>query len=140
MDFMNFLKYFSDFQVCYYHDGFKYSAIKLKSKSNKQIYLKVNITKPGTYYFSLNQTNSRFFEERMRYKYSPISQLIIHKDSNNSCTLIGSSMRKDKENWIKAQCRPGFYYIQISNYWKSFVDEYSYSIYGPQALKIDRVN
>lgn len=43
MTFDDFKKYFSDFQICYYHDDYDYSAIRLKNNAENIIYLKFNI-------------------------------------------------------------------------------------------------
>lgn len=51
----DFLKYYSDFQICYFHDGYKYSAIGLTNEKNKTVGLKFSIGIPGKYYLSLNQ-------------------------------------------------------------------------------------
>lgn len=34
MTWNDFLQYYSDLQICYYHDGYKYSAIKLTCEKN----------------------------------------------------------------------------------------------------------
>ncbi len=45
MNFNDFLKYFTDVQICYYHDNYKYSAIQLQSQKNEKVLLKFRLNK-----------------------------------------------------------------------------------------------
>ena len=54
MPFAEFIKYFHDYQVCYYHDDYLYSSQRYSSAMNKPTYLEFVINKSGTYYFSVN--------------------------------------------------------------------------------------
>lgn len=40
MTWNDFLKYYSDLQICYFHDEYKYSAIKLTCEKNESIVVK----------------------------------------------------------------------------------------------------
>ena len=44
---------------------------------------------------------------------------------------IGGSMKADKENWIAENVKAGKYMAMLKTPWISFVDEFSFSIYGP---------
>lgn len=39
----DFLKYYSDFQICYYYDDFKYSALRINSEENEIVYVQFTI-------------------------------------------------------------------------------------------------
>lgn len=54
MTWNDFLKYYTDVQICYYHDEYKYSAIKLTCEKDKSIVIKFLLELPGKYYFSVN--------------------------------------------------------------------------------------
>lgn len=54
MEFHEFIKYFSDYQICYYEDKYKYSALKVKSDEDDIVILKFTITKPGKYQIAIN--------------------------------------------------------------------------------------
>jgi calpain-15 len=54
MEWKDFLKYYSDLQICYFHDGFKYSAVSLTSEKNKKVVLRFHLEEEGKYYFSVN--------------------------------------------------------------------------------------
>ena len=55
------MKYFYDFQVCYYDNSYVYSAQRYKTSPSKSTVLEFEITKGGHYYFTANQINTRFF-------------------------------------------------------------------------------
>lgn len=61
MPFSDFLKYFHDYQVCYYHDEYRYSSQRYSSSKNKPTFLEFEVKKGGEYYFSINQNNKRFY-------------------------------------------------------------------------------
>jgi len=52
MPFEEFEKYFSDFQICYYHDTYLYSAFRYNTAKNETLRFKFNLQKQGDYYFS----------------------------------------------------------------------------------------
>ena len=140
MDFANFCKYYSDIQVCYYHDNYKYSAVNLQNKKGEIMFLRFELTGTGKYYFSVNQKNRRFFPKNQKYKYSGISQIIGMLGGDGQVKYVGSSMKQDKENWLQYEARPGTYYVYINTPWKSFVNEFSFSVYGPTKCKIEQIS
>ena len=140
MDYNDFCKYYSDFQVCYFHDGYKYSALKIENvRKNENVFLQFEISKTGKYYFSLNQMNKRFFKKSERYRYSNLAFIVSRKAGSGKAEYIGSHMKADKENWIGEVCKPGLYTVMIKTNWKSFVKNFSFSVYGPQTTQIKRV-
>ena len=48
-------------------------------------------------------------------------------------------MKADKENWIAEEIETGEYYAQCNTPWVSFVNEFSFSIYGPSVANIDEL-
>lgn len=139
IDFDNFCKYFSDVQVCYYHDNYKYSSTQITSQRNDRVYLKFTVTKPGLHYFSINQKNRRFFPKDKKYRYSPLSMIIGGIDQFQNVFYVGSGMKQDKENWVEFNAKPGTYYAYIHTPWKSMVNEFSFSVYGPCIADIQQV-
>lgn len=139
MDFDNFCKYYSDVQVCYYHNNHKYSAIKITSETNDRVCLKFTIQSPGMYYFSINQKNRRFFPKDKNYNYSPLSMIVGCIEQSKQVKYVGSSMKQDKENWIEYMANPGDYFVYINTPWKSIVNEFSFSVYGPNTCDIKQV-
>ena len=140
MTFTDFCQHFSDFQVCYYHDDYKYSALKLeKVHKSHNVFLEFQITTPGKFYFSLNQINKGFFKPEQNYKYSNLAFLISRKGCDQQIEYVGGSIKSDKENWMVHDCIPGKYTVMAKANWRSFVQSFSFSIYGPQTCAIQRV-
>ena len=140
IDYNDFCKFYSDFQVCYFQDGYKYSALKVENvEKTENVFLQFQITKPGEYYFSLNQVNKRFFNKPQRYRYSNLAYVISYQDKHGEAEYVGGNMKSDKENWIGKVCRPGLYTVMIKANWRSFIRTFSFSVYGPATCQIKRV-
>ena len=133
-----FLKYYSDVQICYYHDGYKYSAEKLESQRNETVFMKFTIKSEGLFYFSVNQRNRRFYAQNAGYKYSQLGWVLGKIDGEDS-VFMGSGLKADKENWQAIQCEPGEYYAMVHTPWRSVSREFSYSVYGPEFTDIEKV-
>ena len=134
----DFLKFFSDVQVCYYHDGYKYSAEKFESKRNETIFMKFTINTPGTYYFSVNQRNRRFYPKNAGYRYTHIGW-VLGKTEGEDASFKGSGLKADKENWQAVECEAGEYYAMVHTPWRSISREFSYSVYGPGLTKVQKI-
>ena len=139
MPWERFLEFYSDVQICYYHDGYKYSAEKYESKRNEMVFIKFNLEEEGKYYFSVNQRNRRFYPKNSGYRYTSISWVLGRSDGEES-QFIGGGNRRDKENWAVADCQPGEYYAMVHTPWRSCSREFSYSVYGPGLTNLERVN
>ena len=135
MSWNDFLRYYSDVQICYYHDGYKYSALQLASPKNKKVIISFKLEMKGKYYLSLNQKNRRAFPKSKRYKYSNLSY-IVAKLNDGKYNYVGGNMKADKENWIGKELDEGEYVVLIKTPWKSFVNEFSFSVYGPDRTEI----
>ena len=140
MTYNDFVKYFSDLQICYYHDGFKYSAVKLQSEKNASVFLNFKIELKGKYYFSLNQKNRRHFPKKKKYNYTNCSYIVARELENGKYDYIGGNMKADKENWIGVDCEVGNYVVMIKTPWQSFVNEFSFSVYGLDKTDINQIS
>lgn len=138
MTFTDFCQYYSDVQICYFHDNYKYSALRVESEVNEPIYLKFKLAIPGIYYLSINQKSKRKFPKTQGYKYSEISFLTGRIDGTD-ITYVGGGMIADKENWIEVDLKSGKYVTMIKTCWTSFVKDFSFSIYGPDKTSIKKV-
>ncbi len=49
-------------------------------------------------------------------------------------------MKADKENWIGEEVEAGEFVVMIKTPWRSFVDEFSFSIYGPSTSDIRQIS
>jgi len=138
--FEDFEKYFSDFQVCYYHDDYKLASFKIETQKNECLDFEFDVHQTGDYYFSLNQENKRFWRKSQNYKYSQCALVVICKEQgSNSYKLVGSCSRKDKEYWFKASCKPGKYYASIFTPWESHSKTICFTTYGKQELQARRL-
>lgn len=92
MPYKDFLKYFHDYQICFYEDEYKYSAKRYNSSSQRPTIIEFQVKKKGDYYFCINQINRRFFK-RSDSKFNFIPNL-----SKNILTLQSLSwLREEKE-------------------------------------------
>lgn len=138
MTWEDFQTYYSDVQICYFHDGYKYSAIKSKSKRGEVVVLRFKLDTPGKYYFSVNQINRRFYPKQSGYRYSKISW-VLGKQNEADAAYIASGNKVDKENWDYEVCEPGEYYALIYTNWRSITREFSYSVYGPGLTDFEQI-
>ena len=56
------------------------------------------------------------------------------KDGN--LDYIGGNMKADKENWVGEEVEAGEFVVMIKTPWRSFVNEFSFSVYGPSTTDI----
>lgn len=78
MDFEDFRKYFTDVQICYYHDKYKYSA-KRFSEQQDQVFLELKVEKEGVYYISTHQAPAGQFPASHDYKYANVSLVLAKR-------------------------------------------------------------
>lgn len=138
MPWEEFLKFYSDVQICYYHDGYRYSAEKYQSKRNETVFIKFEISEPGLYYFSVNQRNRRFYAQNAGYRYTHVGW-VLGQDLGEDGKFVASGLKADKENWGSAECEPGTYYAMVHTPWRSCSREFSYSVYGPGLTELERI-
>ena len=58
---------------------------------------------------------------------------------NGKVAYVGSTFKSEKDAWFKAVCKPGKYFVSIYTSWKSFVNECTLTIYGPNDSKINLI-
>lgn len=54
MAYEQFYKYYSDFQLCYYHDSFQYSFLPIQSSSVNPCFASFEIRQPGKYFLMVS--------------------------------------------------------------------------------------
>ncbi len=140
MPFDQWLVYFRDYQICYYHDGFQYSSKMLTSMPCQYKYITFELTAAGDYYFTTNQPNKRLFKKAENYVYSPLAMFLGVANQQGGFSYVGSICKADKEMWFKAACQPGVYCAMIYTPWVTEVNEFSFSTYGPQATNITELS
>lgn len=54
MSVKDFMKYFDDVCICYYHDDYQYNSIRINNSTAKRsAYTRLRIEREGTYYISI---------------------------------------------------------------------------------------
>jgi hypothetical protein len=140
MPFAQFQKYYYDYQVCYFHDDYKYSAQKFNSSPTEPTVISFSLTVSGEYYFTCNQINKRMFRKADQYAYSQLTLFVAKKESDGTFKYNGSVSKADKEMWFKATCTPGDYIAYVMTPWKRKVNEFSFSVYGPATTTISTLS
>lgn len=138
--FSDWQKFFYDYQICYYVDGYQYSGQKYTSNSKDPTAIRFNINQRGTYYFSVNQRNKREFPKSERYTYSVLNLFVAKQDSPTSMKYVGSVSKADKEMWFKAECEPGSYIAYVMTPWKRNVNEFGFAVYGESQTSFELID
>ncbi|EAR93371.2 calpain family cysteine protease (macronuclear) [Tetrahymena thermophila SB210] len=145
MSVKDFMKYFDDVCICYYHDDYQYNSIRINNSTAKRsAYTRLRIEKEGTYYISIIQPNKRHFENVSNYKYS-CSRLFISQvtgpDGKPNQRYIGAIQKRDREIFVECNLTPGNYLIQSKIFWETnAANSYVVSTYGVAQTKLDQVD
>ena len=63
--------------------------------------------------------------------------MAARKISDTEFDFIGANIKADKENWIVQEMKAGEYFVVIKTPWRSFINEFSFSVYGPDKTEIE---
>jgi hypothetical protein len=133
------IKYFHCFQICYFHDNYKYSSKMVTDvKKSPALFFDIRVNSKGVFYISLNQINKRSYIFDPNYDYSTMILILYKFGDNNKPEYIAANMKNRKENWIKTILTPGRYILEVRQYIKTFIDSFVLSVYGPSNCKIER--
>lgn len=107
MEFKDFIKYFTDFQVCMYKDNYVYSSIKYAEKDlkKKSAYFKMKVSKSGHYYITSNQPSNK-----KTFKYLP-SKIVVGKHEGHEYSFEGAKQKAERELWISGDFKAGVEYV-----------------------------
>lgn len=141
MDFVDFIKYFTDYQICEYHPNNKTSSFRYETQKNQLLCFKFEVQTAGVYYFSVYQMKKRFFAENKHYKYSDVRLFVTGYDNDTGDGwFVGGNQEASREAWFKAECLPGrTYYVQLFTPWKSIVNQVTFAVYGPQEISLTKI-
>jgi hypothetical protein len=139
MSFNDWMKYYSDYQICYFYDDYKYSAQKFNSSPSEPTHIGFQLNQEGEYYFTINQVSKRMFRTTDNYAYSQLT-IFIARQEGDRFIYVGSTSKADREMWFKARCPPGRYVAYVLTPWRRRVNEFSFSIYGPGSAEIQLVD
>jgi len=132
MPYEEFLKYYSDVQICKVHDDYSYTSTRVKTDSQHAKFFKMTIPKTGKYYLTVNQHSKRHHEKAEDFQYSSV-WLIIAKQEGNEIKFIQADFRADREVWTDDALEAGEYllYVKVAWYDKTTRD-FVLSSYGPE--------
>ncbi|KAL4474670.1 hypothetical protein ABPG72_002263 [Tetrahymena utriculariae] len=141
MSLQDFYQYFTQITICYYHDFFKYSIIKvLESDGKHSQYFTIQIKTKGTYYISIVQPSKRNFDKNIYYEtgFSRIFIMqLVNQEGVSQIKLIGSQQKKSREIFIECNLEPGIYLIQAKVKWDLPIStSYVVSSYGVDTTEI----
>lgn len=54
MEFADFIRYFSDIQICYYIDSYLYTSYRAVSEYRRAKYFMIKITAKGSYFITIS--------------------------------------------------------------------------------------
>jgi len=63
MTYEDFLKYYSDVQVCKIHDDYKYTSLRVNTDHTHAKFFKMTVPKDGKYFTTVNQQSKRHHEK-----------------------------------------------------------------------------
>ena len=134
------VRFFHCFQVCYFHDDYKYSSsMQYDVKRQPAQFYDIRVGAKGLYYFSLCQINKRSYIFDPNYDYSTMILVLYDFDNPARPRYVAANMKSRKENWIKAHIeRPGRYLLEVRQYIRTFIDSYVISVYGPGNCRVAR--
>lgn len=139
MAFEDFMKYFSDIQVCYVYDNYKYSAKRVTAKSRNATYFKIKIDTPGKYYLTVNQESKRK-AQNANFKYTTVFIVVGKVVGNQQYEYVTGNNRADREVWAKGFFNPGEYIVYAKLPWSNAKNnDFVLSSYGPAEAQIEVV-
>ena len=136
----DFLNAFGSIKICYCHDDYIYSALKISNSTKDEIIaIQVEIPSKAEYYFSFLQVNARCYKNLDDYKYSNISMYMFREYQSGRVEYVKGVFKDFKEGWIKHNCVKGKYWLILIPHWRSFVKQFAFSVYGPKKCSVHMV-
>jgi len=140
MQWEDFVKYFTDVQICEFYDTYVYNSHQMESGAKNAKYFKLTVKEAGRYYITANQTSKRKFLPEQKYQYSEISLIIAGKDADGNLVHIDGFQRADKEVWTHGDLIEGEYYVYCKTNWRDGLNhKFSVGVYGPAEAQIEQV-
>jgi hypothetical protein len=138
MPFEDFLNYYSDCQICKYHDDFKYTSLRVTTSPGESNWFKIPVAKDGKYFFSVNQTSKRHHDKSEDFQYSDVKYVLA--DSNGK--VLATEYSADREVWADhLVLSTGDYYLHASVQWyDGATRDFVLSSYGVNDVALNQVS
>lgn len=141
MELEDFLKYFNDYQICYYKDSFYHFSQSFVSSPSEAKLIEFNLKKGGQCYFMLHQISQRCFRASDQYVYSRVTLLVFRINSKKEPEYIGIVSRSEKDIWFEAKnCKPGKYIAYVLTPWRRNVNSFTISTYAEEKPNFTETN
>ena len=140
----DFVNYFSDIAICYYHLNYQYASLRCQQPNRKKSnWCTFQVHTDGKYYFSIIQTSKRGFPRKSPYNYSVAKITLLRQSGQNQYDFVTSLQKRDREVWVEANLSPGVYVLKCKAFWNADetnqnVREYVISSYGPGRVNFQK--
>jgi hypothetical protein len=127
LEYSEFLKYFSNIQICKYNENYIHSTLKSHFKSNEPNFFELNITQDGLYFITLRQS--------VTSDYSPV-WLAIGQEYSDGIQHVQGEFKANAEICLSVELTIGKYllYAKMESEAKSLLCSY-----GPQEATIQTI-
>jgi len=139
MPFKDFLKYYSDVQICKIHDDYHYTSIKVNTNHKNGNFFKVRVQKDGKYFLTVNQQSKRHHASADNFQYSSV-WLVLGKQNGDKFEHVHGGFKADREVFTDGHLTAGEYllYVKVAWYDKAPRD-FVLSSYGPDDVIFTKI-
>jgi len=139
MPYEEFLKYYSDVQICKIHDDYKYTSLRVNTDHTHAKFFKMTVAKDGKYYLTVNQHSKRHHDKVEDFQYSSV-WLIVAKQEGNEIKFIQADFKADREVWTDEHLTAGEYLVYVKVAWFDRAPrDFVLSSYGPKDVAFSQV-
>jgi len=139
MSFEDFVKYFSDMQICKAHDDYIYTHVTTSCDDQHATYFRMTVKKNGHYYLTVNQESKRKHLPSENCAYSEIS-IVVGRKEGQGYQYVEGFQRSDKEVWTDGTLTAGEYIVYVKIDWRDHKRrEFTLSSYGSGEVTFEQV-
>jgi len=137
MTFDDFCDNFKTVSICYYHDGYSYSAYPTRVRSPDWDIISLTVLSSGEYYIGCSQRDARLYHDYVDYKYGYV-QCVMFRVDGQKREIVCAFAEKGREAWKKVEIEVGQYELWTSVDWayEEAKDDYTAWVYGPATVNL----
>lgn len=129
MSYEDFKDYFSTVTICRINDTYNYQYFKTKHHKDSHVVVKIEVSKPGLAYISVDQMERCCFPKVGNYEYSHC-RMILAKEGADGLEYINAKQGFDRNLWVRTNLETGTYQVFVQFEWVSNVKQFVISTYG----------